>query len=156
MIYKETILPEYGIPNPKISSRINKRLMKRKFIATIFMMLETFSVANFSGKTRKRINMQTFVVISNRLIQTYFFSGHPLFHRSNDTVLFTSNKLSLFKSRYVGFNLQVNVAIKAYQTINKLTPRKVNLSDRFPEGGKKVWTLTNNWIYIMNRHMPHQ
>lgn len=98
--------------------------------------------------------MQTFVVISNRLIQTYFFSGHPLFHRFNDTVLFTSNKLSLFKSRYVGFNLQVNEAIKAYQTINKLTPRKVNLSDHFPEGGKTVWTLMNNWIYIMNVTCP--
>lgn len=53
LIYKETILPEYGIPNPKISSRINKRLMKRKFIATIFMMLETFSVATVTISVAK-------------------------------------------------------------------------------------------------------
>lgn len=43
LISKETILPEYGIPNPKISNRNIKHLMKRKFISTVFSMLETFS-----------------------------------------------------------------------------------------------------------------
>lgn len=83
-MYKETILPEYGITNPKISKRINKHLLKRKCIATIFKMLETISVATIAiseAKHKIQTNMQTFAVISNRLIQTHFFSGHPLFHR---------------------------------------------------------------------------
>lgn len=41
------------MPNPKISSRINMRLMKRKFNATIFMMLETFSVATVTISVAK-------------------------------------------------------------------------------------------------------
>lgn len=48
LISKETILPEYGIPNPKISNRNIKHLMKRKFISTVFSMLETFSVATIA------------------------------------------------------------------------------------------------------------
>lgn len=66
-MYKETILPEYGITNPQISKRINKHLMKRKFIATIFKMLETISVATIAiseAKHKIQTNMQTLLLLA--------------------------------------------------------------------------------------------